>query len=190
MSKQHQVVHGSTRTRVQKPVPAIPTLSRSYIVMSFRLTSVRSSASTVLPPNPAACPRVGVWDKPWDKYANYFETASPQFRFCPRDKNDQVFGVRDYSKRTTKRVIVFIEAYLAKRIVAGGFIGSCSCKSRGMRKRDKLKSRYWRLYLRPQEQRSLAICQRYALGRFVCLLSVLSSPGARVESIRQAHRSK
>lgn len=84
--KQHQAVLGGTKTRTQKPVPAIPTLSRSHVVASFRLTSVRSSASTVLPPNPAACLRIGVWGKPWDKYANYFETASPQFHFCPGAK--------------------------------------------------------------------------------------------------------
>ena len=88
--KQHQAVLGGIKTRVLKPVPAIPTLSRSYAEVSFQLTSVWSSASTVLPPNPAACLRVGVWGKPWDKYANYFETASPQFRFCPGDKNGLV----------------------------------------------------------------------------------------------------
>lgn len=44
---------------------------------------------STLPPNPSACPRVDVWDKPWDKFANYFETASSQFRFCPGDKNDK-----------------------------------------------------------------------------------------------------
>lgn len=44
---------------------------------------------STLPPNPSACPRVGVWDKPWDKFANYFEIASSQFRFCPGDKNDK-----------------------------------------------------------------------------------------------------
>ena len=26
----------------------------------------------------------------WDKFANYFETASPQFHFCPGDKNGLV----------------------------------------------------------------------------------------------------
>lgn len=38
----------------------------------------------------SACPRVGVWDKPWDKFANYFETAGSQFHFCPGDKNGLV----------------------------------------------------------------------------------------------------
>lgn len=89
-SKQHQAVLGGTKTRAQKPVTVIPTLSRSYAEVSFQLTSVWSSASTVLPPNPAACLRVGVWDKPWGKYANYFETANPQFHFCPGDKNGKV----------------------------------------------------------------------------------------------------
>ena len=90
MPKQYQAVLGGTKTRAQKPVAVIPTLSRSYAEVSFQLTSVWSSASTVLPPNPAACLRVGVWGKPWDKYANYFETASPQFRFCPGGKNGKV----------------------------------------------------------------------------------------------------
>ena len=88
--KQHQAVLGGTKTRAQKPVTVIPTLSRSYAEVSFQLTSVWSSDSTVLPPNPAACLRIGVWGKPWDNYANYFETASPQFRFCPGGKNGKV----------------------------------------------------------------------------------------------------
>lgn len=84
---------GGTRryqNAAQKPVTVIPTLSRSYAEVSFQLTSVWSSASTVLPPNPAACLRIGVWGKPWDKYANYFETSSPQFHFCAGDKNGLV----------------------------------------------------------------------------------------------------
>ena len=87
MLKQYQAVLGSTKTRVRKPVPVIPTLSRSFVAATFQLVLVWSPASTVLPPNPSACLRVDVWDKPWDKYANCFETASPQFRFCPGDKN-------------------------------------------------------------------------------------------------------
>lgn len=67
------------------------------------------------------------------------------------------FGVRNYSKRMTKRLIVIIETYLVKRIVAGSFIGSRCCRSRGMRKGDKRKNRYWRLCLRAPEQRLLAI---------------------------------
>lgn len=95
MPKQHQAVLGGTKTRAQKPVTVIPTLPRSYVVVSFRLTSAWSSASTVLPPNPAACLCIGVWDKPWDKYANYFETSSPQFHFCPGDKNGLVLRPRN-----------------------------------------------------------------------------------------------
>ena len=76
-----------------EPYRSTPTLSRSYVVVSFRLTSVRSSDSTVLPPNPAACLRVGVWDKLWDKYANYFETASPQFHFLSRGQKRVGFEV-------------------------------------------------------------------------------------------------
>ena len=89
MPKQHQAVLGSTKTRVQKPVSAIPTLSRSFIAAPFQLGLVRLSVLSTLPPNPSACPRSGVWDKPWDKFANYFETASPQFHFCPGDKNSK-----------------------------------------------------------------------------------------------------
>lgn len=64
-----------------------PTLSRSFDAAPFQLGLVWLSVLSTLPPNPSACPRVGVWDKPWDKFANYFETASPQFHFCPGDKN-------------------------------------------------------------------------------------------------------
>ena len=67
-----------------------PTLSRSFVVASFRLGLVWLSVLPTLPPNPSACPRVGIWDKFWDKTANYFETTSPQFHFCPGDKNGLV----------------------------------------------------------------------------------------------------
>ena len=88
--KQHQAVLSSTKTRVQKPVSAIPTLSRSFVAAPFRLDLVWLSVLPTLPPNPSACPRVSVWYKPWDKFTNYFETASPQFHFCPGDKNGLV----------------------------------------------------------------------------------------------------
>lgn len=88
--KQHQAVLDGTKTRVEKPVPVIPILSRSFAVASFQLTPVGSSVLTVLPSNPSACLRVVGWDKSWDKSANYFETAGSQFRFCPGDKNGQV----------------------------------------------------------------------------------------------------
>ena len=88
--KQHQAVLGSTKMRVQKPVSAIPTLSRSFVAAPFRLDLVWLSVLSTLPSNPSAYPRVNVWDKPWDKFANYFETASPQFHFCPGDKNGLV----------------------------------------------------------------------------------------------------
>ena len=69
---------------------SIPALSRSFVVAPFRLGLVWLSVLSILPPNPSACPRVSVWDKPWDKFANYFETTSPQFHFCPGDKNELV----------------------------------------------------------------------------------------------------
>lgn len=72
-------------TPITKEFP-IPTLSRSFVVAPFRLGLVWLSVLSILPPNPSACPRVSVWDKPWDKFANYFETASPQFHFRPGDK--------------------------------------------------------------------------------------------------------
>ena len=71
----------------------IPTLSRSFAVVSFQSTPVGLSGLVVSPPNPSACPRVGVWDKPWVKFANYFETASLQFRFCP-GKNGLVLRLK------------------------------------------------------------------------------------------------
>ena len=58
-------------------IGATPTLSRSFVAAPFQLGLVWLSVLSTLPPNPSACPRVGVWDKPWDKFANYFETASP-----------------------------------------------------------------------------------------------------------------
>ena len=59
---------------------------RGAILIGSSLVVVLST----LPSNPSAYPRVSVWDRPWDKFANYFETASPQFHFCPGDKNGLV----------------------------------------------------------------------------------------------------
>ena len=70
-----------------KPRGTTPTLSSSFVAAPFQLGLVWLSVLSTLPPNPSACLRVGVWDKPWDKFANYFETASSQFHFCPGDKN-------------------------------------------------------------------------------------------------------
>ena len=89
-TKRNSAAQCDTQTCRSEPYRLIPTLSRSFAVASFQLGLVWSSASTVLPPNPAACLRVGVWDKSRDKPANYFETESPQFRFCPGDKNGRV----------------------------------------------------------------------------------------------------
>ena len=83
-------VCGVVRHRIASNHKLIPTLSRSFVVVPFRLGLVWLSVLSTLPPNPSACPRVSVWDKPWDKFANYFETASPQFHFCPGDKNGLV----------------------------------------------------------------------------------------------------
>lgn len=71
---------------LQNNLSATPTLSRSFVAAPFQLGLVWLSVLSTLPPNPSACPRVSVWDKPWDKFTNYFETASPQFHFCPGDK--------------------------------------------------------------------------------------------------------
>ena len=54
MPKQYQAVLSGTKTRVQRPVPAIPTLSRPFAVVSFQSTPVGLLGLTVLPPNPAA----------------------------------------------------------------------------------------------------------------------------------------
>ena len=89
-TKRNSAAQCDTQKSRSKPCWLTPTLSRSFAVVSFHLALVWSSASTVLPPNPSSCPRVGIWDKSWDKFANYFETANPQFRFCPGDKNELV----------------------------------------------------------------------------------------------------
>ena len=89
-TKRNSAAQCGTQKCRSEPCQPIPTLSRTFAVASFQLVLVWSSASTALSPNPAAHLHVGVWDKFWDKTANYFETASPQFHFCPRDKNELV----------------------------------------------------------------------------------------------------
>ena len=89
MKRNSGAQYGTQKSR-SKPYRLTPTLSRSFVVAPFRLGLVWLSVLSTLPPNPSACPRVSVWDKPWDKFANYFETASPQFHFCPGDKNGLV----------------------------------------------------------------------------------------------------
>ena len=71
---------------------SIPTLSRSFVVVSFQLAPVGSSVLSVMPPNPAAWLRAGVWDKTWDSAENFSAPEGPQFRFCPGDKNKRTTG--------------------------------------------------------------------------------------------------
>lgn len=75
--------YGTQKSR-SKPYRLTPTLSRSFVAAPFQLGLVWLSVLSTKRPNPSACPRVGVWDKPWGKFANYFETASPQFHFLSR----------------------------------------------------------------------------------------------------------
>ena len=89
-TKRNSAAQCDTQECRSEPRQPTPTLSRSFAVVSFQSTPVGLLGLTVLPPNPSACPRVGVWDKPWDKFANYFETTSPQFHFCPGDKSGLV----------------------------------------------------------------------------------------------------
>ena len=70
-------------------VYSIPTHSRSFVVVPFQSTPVGSSALGVLPPNPAVCLCVGVWDKTWDNAENFSAIEGPQFHFYPGDKNRQ-----------------------------------------------------------------------------------------------------
>ena len=89
-TKRNSAAQCGTQKCRSKPYRLTPTLSRSFAVASFQLLLVWSSVLTVIPPNPATCRRVGIWNKSWDKTANYFETESPQFHFCPRAKNGKV----------------------------------------------------------------------------------------------------
>lgn len=76
-----------------KPYDNVLNYSHSFTLVCCGAILIGPSLVVVLstlPPNPSACPRISVWDRPWDKFANYFETASPQFHFCPGDKNGLV----------------------------------------------------------------------------------------------------
>ena len=133
MPKQHQAVLGSTKMRVQNSVPDTPTLSRSFAVAPFQLVPVQSSASTVLPPNPAARLRVGVWGEPWDKTANYFEVAYPQLRFLSQGQKRVGYEALNHSEQMPKRPIGPIATHLVKRIVASGFADSHFRSSKAVR---------------------------------------------------------
>ena len=56
--------------------------------------SSRLIGLSVMPPNPAAWLRVGVWDKTWNSAEIFSAPEGPQFRFCPGDKNEQVLEPR------------------------------------------------------------------------------------------------
>ena len=73
---------------IESNVCSILTLSRSFTTMPFQSTPVGWLGLATLSLNPAAYLHVGVWDKTWNKYANYFEAAYPQCHFCPGDKID------------------------------------------------------------------------------------------------------
>ena len=99
---------------ILKNVCSTPTLSCSFVAAPFQLGQVWLSVLSTLPPNPSACPRVGVWDKPWDKFANYFETASSQFHFLSRGQKRQGFEAHNRPKRMPKGPFFLFGACLAK----------------------------------------------------------------------------
>lgn len=88
-----ETVPASRHYTIESNACSILTLSRSFTTMPFTTMPFQSTpvgwlGLAILSPNPAAYLHVGVWDKTWNKYANYFETACPQFHFCPGDKMD------------------------------------------------------------------------------------------------------
>lgn len=108
---------GTQRTENQRYKIAFrltPTLSRSFVAAPFQLGLVWLSVLSTLPPNPSACLRVGVWDKPWDKFANYFETASSQFHFLSRGQKRVGFEALKRPRWMIKRLIFLFGVYLAK----------------------------------------------------------------------------
>ena len=87
-----ETVSGGTRQHQSASSEASSRYSHSFTLVCHQAIPVNSSLVVGLgrpPSNPAACLRVGSWDKPWDKFADHFETASPQFHFCPGDKNER-----------------------------------------------------------------------------------------------------
>ena len=57
----------------------IPTLSHAFAVTLIQLILGWSSVLAILPPNPAVCLRVGVWDKTWDNAENYSPSKARSF---------------------------------------------------------------------------------------------------------------
>lgn len=99
-----------------------PTLSRSFVVVSIRVTPVRSSVLATLLPNPSTCCRVDVWDKTWDNADNFSATEGPQFRFCPGDKKQAGLQVADILAEGVNSLFQPLFTYSEERIMASGFI--------------------------------------------------------------------
>lgn len=82
--------HGESLQVALQNLPRVtPTLLHSFAAASFQSAPIGLSALTVVLRNPAACLRVGVWDKTWDNAENFSAAEGPQFRFCPWDKNER-----------------------------------------------------------------------------------------------------
>ena len=90
--KQHQAVLGSTKMRVQKPVPAIPTLWLWFcrpvipVAPSFRPVSSR------VPPSSAMSCFVGFGDKSWDSSKTHLKPRALSLHFCPKGVTDDCRG--------------------------------------------------------------------------------------------------
>ena len=80
--------------RVYATLEIIPTLSHAFAVTPIQLILGWSSVLAILPPNPAVCLRVGVWDRTWDNAENFSATEGPQFHFVPGTKNRQDYRLQ------------------------------------------------------------------------------------------------
>ncbi len=89
--------------------------------MPFQSTPVGSSALGVLPPNPAVCLRIGVWDKTGTAQQTIRPPKARSFIFVPGSKNGRL-QVADILAEGVNSPFRPLFAYFEEGIVASDFI--------------------------------------------------------------------
>ena len=158
--------------------------------MPFQSTPVGSSALGALPSNPAACLRVGVWDKTWDNTENFSAARRPAVSVLSLGQNRANARTLKRPNGSKDQQIRRLDARCEKRIVASSFASSYFRRSQVVQIIHERRNRCRRLYIRQPKQLSVAIYQGHALGRLSACYQSCHRQGALVESMRQAHKSK
>lgn len=76
----------------EMPFPSLPLDGYSFTALSFQLHLVFGAISSRVPPGDAMSRFVGLGDKSWDNFKNFFQTQDAEFLFLSQRARRAAFG--------------------------------------------------------------------------------------------------